>query len=218
MNRQSPLVIYPDKGVVLPSLLFPAVEYYAVMAAYGNVVIDTSIPYDKRRKDAHRFDIADTRGRLSLTVPIAKPQFSMRPTWGDVSVSEHGEWWGKHLTALESAYGRTPYFEFYIDTFKPFFSRVTPQKFGNVLSLNRVANAAVCSILGINEPLYATSVPDGYKDNRENRFEPASPVVYHQVRQDSLGFISGLSILDLIFNLGPESPLYLRHLQKVPQE
>ena len=55
---------------------------------------------------------------IMLTVPTVKPHTVPTPHAADVEVSDHGSWWSEHLTAMESTYGRTPYFEFYIDDFR----------------------------------------------------------------------------------------------------
>ena len=62
-----------EKPLILPSLFCPAASYYAMMAEAGHVVVNTGMRFDKRRKEVHRCVIADTRGPLELTVPIAKP-------------------------------------------------------------------------------------------------------------------------------------------------
>ncbi len=178
----------------LAPLLLPPADYYLQIAA--GATIDYSLRYDKRLKGTHRYTIADTRGPLSLTIPISHPEPALghNPTWGDIPLSEHGEWWGKHLTALESAYGRTPYFEFYIDRFLPLFSADTPSRFPSVAAMVQTANRIVMPILQLDK---LPEVVPG----------PLPP--YPQIRQDTLGFIGNLSILDTIFNLGPETPLYL---------
>ena len=119
----SPLIIHPNETIILPPVYFGGIDYYATMAAYGNVIIDRNWRFDKRKKFTHRCTIADTRGELQLTVPIEKPFKSHETTWNNIKVSSHGEWWNVHRVALESAYGRTPFFEFYIDYFLPFLKK-----------------------------------------------------------------------------------------------
>lgn len=207
----SPFPLSPGSNALMPLLYFPPALYYAEVARHGNLMIDCAVPYDKRRKDTHRCDIADTRGVLSLTVPVVKPDFNSRPTWNEVGISTHGQWWDKHLTALESAYGRTPYFEFYIDRLKPFFSHDTADRYGNIAALDKAVNAEICDILGLKAPTYTFGSTDCENtiDLRKENFIADNQPQYYQIRQSSLGFIPNLSILDLIFNLGPESPLYL---------
>ena len=117
--------MYPrcnDGTLLLPPRLFGSTAYYAVMALYGSAVIDTSMHFDKRAKLTHRYSIADANGAVDLTVPIEKPDKTTGSTWRDIRISGHGQWWHVHLTALQSAYGRTPFFEYYIDDFLPLFT------------------------------------------------------------------------------------------------
>lgn len=215
-NSSSPFPLWPERVVALAPLYFPGAAYYSLIAACGKTVVDTSLPYDKRRKETHRCVIADTRGELSLTVPIEKPVFRNKPTWNDVRLSAHGEWWDKHLTAIESAYGRTPYFEFYIDRLMPFFSRETVDNYRDVVTLNKAINKEICAILSISEPVYEPAptliAENDYRRTPLIRTNP--PVKYHQVRQSTLGFIGDLSILDLIFNMGPEAQRVLLETAK----
>lgn len=219
-------VQYPDKTLVLPPRLCASVDYYARVWEYGYYIQNWGLRFDKRMKDAHRFTIADTRGPLTLTVPIAKPE-SSSCSWGDIRISTHGAWWDVHRVALESAYGRTPYFEFYIDRFLPMLTVGVEERYPSLASLALAWDAEIRKILTLApscqtedcaENTIVTEVAAGHKfrlvDESQGDFEmeehPLPP--YYQVRADKLGFIPNLSILDLIFNLGPESPLYLHTL------
>lgn len=193
-------VRYPDKTVSLPPRLCAGVADYAAAWACCGSAQRWDTRFDKRDKATHRFVIADTRGRLELTVPIAKPD-THRCLWSDIRISDHGAWWDVHRVALESAYGRTPYFEFYIDRFLPMLTAGVTERYPRLEELALAWDAQIRHILALGEPVAggqeAVIVP------------PAVWTPYRQVRQDKLGFIPGLSILDLVFNLGPEAQLYL---------
>lgn len=190
--------------------------YYAVMAAYGRVTVDSSLRYDKRAKTVHRCEIADTRGRLSLTVPVSVPHgLEGRMRWDMVRVSRHGEWWRLQRTALESAYGRTPYFEFLIDKFDTMLADPgSPDTAPSVIDLDRMADETIRHIIGLdNDVRWAPATDDDGDDMRRRDFTMAGMPVYRQLRADRIGFVDNLSVLDLIFNLGPESAFYLKELQ-----
>ena len=219
--------------VVLPPRLFPPAPYYHWLAGDDGlrVVVDTAARYDKRCKAAHRYDIIDVRGALQLTVPLGKPHgMNGRATWNDAPVSTHDQWWTRHRSALESAYGRTPYFEFIIDRFDGVFR--SPERWDqwpSAIDLIREANAAVCHILAVDAPEYADASvlcasigADGQEggssaaltDCRTDRFAISGQPAYWQVRSNVHGFCPGLSILDILFNLGPEASLYLRDMHR----
>ena len=211
-----PLIKYSRTTVEMPLALFPPVEYFARLASYATAVIDDTARYDKRRKEVHRYDVADTRGRLSLTVPVAKPPKGLLPRplmWRDMKISTHGDWWHTHRVTLESAYGRTPFFEFYIDRLARFMSSDTPDIFDSIADMTCRATRAVVDILGLKTTLILRSqLGEDFAETVDSAVSPGdwTERERYQVRADKLGFISGLSILDLIFNHGPESPLYLK--------
>lgn len=210
----SPLIIHHDSTAVLPPQYCGSCAYYAVLASYPRVIIHDGMRYDKRFKSTHRTAVADTRGVLELTVPVAKPQSTSSATWNDATVSTHGAWWNIHLTALESAYGRTPFFEFYVDDFLPFFRHEVCGQ--SITDYDAAIDATIRRLLGINTEVhhiiynYNKELPENIVDLRRADFNTLAPVPpYYQVRASRLGFIPNLSILDLLFNLGPEAPLLL---------
>ncbi len=195
---------------------FAPVSYYALMARCPRVWLDAGLRYDKRNKEVHRTTIIDTQGVFTLTVPVAKNAHRREggaPLWRDVEVSTHGEWWNTHRVTLESAYGRTPYFEFYIDRFLPFFA--SPERSGvlrSIVGADVAIDAILRDILLIDAEVVYTRPDDDIVDMTQ--LTPPQIEPYWQVRADKFGFVADLSILDLIFNLGPEAAVYLRSINR----
>lgn len=207
----SPLILYPDRTVLLPPCYCATVDYYAVLSAYKYAVIDFNRRYDKRAKYTHRCTIADTRGELMLTVPVQKHDAPNKSeTWATTLISPHGDWWHIHATALESAYGRTPFFEFYKDEFLPLIDSKAVGM--SVSDFDRLLDAKIRRILGLETEISdMDNIKTGIVDDYLHNNLPELPVIeYYQVRNSTHGFIPHLSILDLIFNLGPEAPLVLK--------
>lgn len=216
-----------DARLTLPIRYFGPVDYYAAMGACARVVIDDNLRYDKRQKDTHRLTVADTHGVKTLTVPVSKPVDITGPLrWNNIGISRHGQWWHVMFETLASAYGRTPFFEFYIDRFRRFFASSTPDAFDSVAALCRGVDTAVRRVLCLdNDIVYASDVgadeapavgdtrcQGGRPYPRYDGYPSPQPVEYYQVRHDKFGFVPSLSILDLIFNMGPESPLILKKM------
>lgn len=212
----SPLTRFTGTTAVLPPQYLGSTGYYSIMSAYKEVIIDTDMRYDKRFKSAHRTTIVDTRGNLTLTVPVSKPHGVPQARWSDVGVSTHGEWWNVHLTALESAYGRTPFFEYYIDRFLPWFGHRDGIHQESLTDLDNSLDLVIREILGIETEItyhIGDKTADGpLRDYRMYDFHRLPEVEYYQIRKDSLGFRGNMSIVDLIFNMGPESPLILKKM------
>ena len=216
----SPLIKYNDTTLVLPPALCGCIGYYSLMASHKYVVIDRYCRYDKRRKLMHRYDIADVNGRLTLTVPITKPRIGA--TWNDAGVSAHGGWWNIHKVALWSAYGRTPFFEYYIDELMPYLQPRDGVQPESLMDLNTGIDAIIRRIAGIEsnvryeltaeEKELITNGDKSIIDHRNSNFELEQPLEYYQVRATQQGFIPNLTMLDLIFNMGPETPLVLKKI------
>lgn len=218
--------------LVVPPLYAGSVAAYIVMSRYGRVVIDATARYDKRRKELHRTTISGPNGDQRLTVPLCKPQEWHSTRIADIRVSDHGDWWHVHWGALESAYGRTPYFEFYADDLKPWFTG----EVGSLVDLDMGIHRFALEALGIDpathrlvtdpEELAAVLGNSGSQSNLDSQDSSGSHErlggghdrlsqiavdvpPYYQIWAQRFGFNPSLSILDLIFNLGPEATLYL---------
>lgn len=202
-----------ERITVIPPVLCGPVEHYLCVRKAEATAIDWRLRFDKRFKETHRFTIADTRGRLDLTVPIAKPS-SSRCCWGDIRLSDHGHWWDIHRIALESAYGRTPFFEFLIDPLMPLLTEGVVERYPFLRDLSDAWDSWIRSRLLLPAPVSAPQQCPGGEQTDCVLNSTLPP--YWQIRADKLGFIPGLSVLDLIFNLGPEAVIYLDHAAESP--
>lgn len=71
----------------------------------------------------NRCVIATTNGKQTLSIPVEKfdgPKCKMK----DVRISDHDNWRHQHWNALLSAYGESPFFEFYQDDIHPFLRKM----------------------------------------------------------------------------------------------
>lgn len=215
----TPLTLYPDTIVELPMTYCGDIGHYCLAAATSGSVIDCRRRYNKRNKATHRMTIIDTHGELRLTVPVTLPAIGTdRPmTWEDVEVSPHGHWWTVHLTALESAYGRTPYFQFYIDRLAPLLTSRYQHEKVKLWQLDRAFSNVIASMLGISAPRYVTADTPLNLDPAKRLVSPGMlpqprATEYYQVMSEKHGFHPSVSILDLIFNMGPEAPLVIKEM------
>lgn len=206
-----------DGTIVLPMRYLGDVHYYAAVAAYSHAVIDASVPFDKRQKLTHRCTIADTHGLLNLTIPIEKPVSMSRAQWSDIVISDHGAWWNVHLTALKSAYGRTPFFEFYVDDFLEFYTADCAGK--KLADYNAALDATLRRLLGIDtqvdyvlKDFDKNSISGRVDDFRTRGIDFTEVKEYYQIRSDKYGFQPSISVVDLLFNLGPEAIMVLRSM------
>jgi hypothetical protein len=202
------------KTVCLTSAYLAPVVWYAVLLS-GTVVIEKHCSYIKQTY-RNRCTIATTNGLLSLSIPVEKPE-TPKVLTKDVRIASHGNWQHLHWNAIVSAYNSSPFFEYYEDDFRPFYEK--KQTF--LFDFNESLRELICRLIDI-EPVIAYSekyLPEVDPDfrelihpKRECRFsgENITFIPYYQVFQQKYGFQPNLSIIDLLFNMGPESLLILK--------
>lgn len=205
--------------VYLSSFYLAPVEYYARAIAAGKVFIEHHDHYTKQTY-RNRCRIAGPEGVLTLSVPIVHPD-SPKCLVKDIRISGHGNWRHLHWNALESAYNNTPFFEYYKDDFKPFYEK----KYAFLTDFNDELFRLVCQLMDISPVVeyttaYKTEFGKDEKDFRDSihpKRAPAgfgfAPTPYYQVFEGRHGFLPNLSAVDLLFNMGPESVLYLPPLK-----
>ena len=199
--------------IILPPAYLPPVAYYVAKSYASNADVDYDMPFNKRAKEVHRCTITDANGIIRLTIPIEKPQSATQALWSDIIISGHNRWWEIHLTALKSAYGRTPFFEYYLDDFLPFYnSDVVGEPLVDYL---RRMDRMLTRLLGVDTVRRIRSVEADSAgtlpvvDLRRQPIATERSIPYYQQRTAGRTFVGGLSAVDLLFNLGPESPLIL---------
>lgn len=204
------------KTAYLSSAYLPPVEYFSKLMHYDRIIVEQ---YDHYMKQTYRNRciIAGPGEEIALTVPIVKPDNNKCP-FKDIRISDHGNWRHLHWNAIESAYNSTPFFEYYKDDFRPFYE----QKYEFLADFNEALCQLVCDLTDIHPDMqrsteYRAEVPDA-SDFREiihpkKDFRKADtefvPQPYYQVFDARFGFRPNLSIIDLLFNMGPESILVL---------
>lgn len=167
-----------------------------------------------------RCRIATASGEQTLSVPV---QASHGDMVKDVRISDHGNWRHLHWQALSTAYGNSPFFEFYQDDIRPFFDN----KWEYLLDYNNEITLKILQLLdaekllksGVGQLIAHDHLQHSHRSENhrqehsqrsENHHQEQSRrSEYYQVFQQRNGFIPDLSILDLLFNMGPESVLYL---------
>ena len=122
----------------------------------------------------------------------------------DIRISDHGAWRHVHWNAIVSSYGESPFFDYYADDILPFFER----RWKYLYDFNLDITHTVCSILDIRPVIEPTSDYIRTEDVAADDFPlpdaAFEPRPYYQVYSRKHGFLPNLSILDLLFNEGPE--------------
>jgi hypothetical protein len=204
---------------LLQTTYFGPVQWYQKLYRYDRCLIEQ---YDSYQKQTYRNRciIATANGLQALTVPVEHNANCQLVK--DLRISDHNQWRKIHWNALQSAYSESPFFEYYVDDIRPFFER----KYDFLVEFSEAIRQKICELIDIYphveytteyvKPIANSQQLTVFSDFREviHAKHPQSdadfePCPYWQVFQHRYGFLSNLSILDLLFCMGPESVFYL---------
>lgn len=230
------------RTALLSSTYFGPIQWYQKLNRYGECLIESGDNYVKQTY-RNRCLIMTTNGVQALTVPVEKPEpvytpqspfpkFPMR----EMRISDHGSWRHLHWNALMSAYGESPFFEFYADDLRPFYEK----RWMFLFDFNLAITMKMCELLDVRPHLRVTECyvqadgPDAAEglstagtdlpgqpqpsfDDFRDVIRPKHPPAdagfevrpYYQVYAGKHGFRPNLSILDLLFNEGNEAIWFL---------
>jgi hypothetical protein len=215
---------------LLQTTYFGPVQWYQKLHRYEHTLIEQ---YDSYQKQTfrNRCIIATANGLQALTVPVdthpvlgASAAESTKCLLKDVRISDHNQWRRVHWNALQSAYSESPFFEYYVDDVRPFFE----QKYDFLVDFNEAIRQKMCELIDIHPSVEYTQE---FLPPQEVSSTTHHPIIhdfrdvisakhpqpdadfevkrYWQVFQHKHGFLPNLSILDLLFCMGPESVFYL---------
>ena len=200
-------------NVLLSTTYFGPVQWYQKLYRADEVWIERYESFQKQTY-RNRCIIATTQGTQALTVPVERSSRNEESRIKDLHISDHGNWRHLHWNALRSAYGDSPFFMYYEDDLRPFFE----QRWDYLFDFNEAIREKICELLDIHPTVHYT---DHYDKSADGDFResispkhPApdpdfTPRRYYQVYEAKHGFQPNLSILDLLFNMGPEAIFWL---------
>ncbi len=192
---------------------------YQLYTQASSVCLEAHETYQKRSL-RNKCIIMGVNGPITLTVPLLKGKHNSKYIT-EVQISYHDSWIGDMLHALRSAYGAAPYFDFYY----PEIEHILRAKHSHLWTLNEALRKLMIKRCGLEESIFANtreyqkSYDPPTLDIRSLKLKDYRPQKtdhqgYSQIFEDRHGFIAGLSILDALFCLGPETSLYLSRAEQ----
>ncbi len=203
--------------VCLSTAYLAPVSYYCLMMSYDKLLIEQHENYTKQTY-RNRANIMTANGTMPLTIPV-EHNGGEKTLIRDLRISNHGNWRHLHWQALQTAYDNSPFFEYYADDLRPFYEG-KPTTF--LLDYNLRLQELICRLINMRPQISLTTAYEKEGDFLDMRTtitpkkrslladllkgesEP-SPVPYWQVFASRYGFVADLSIVDLLFNMGPEA-------------
>ena len=211
---------------LLSSTYFGPVQWYQKLNRSDECLIEQHESFIKQTY-RNRMVIPTTNGPLTLTIPT---NHDTSMAMKDIRISDHANWRHVHWNALLSAYGESPFFEYYQDDIRPFyekkyeflfdFNMETMQKMIELLDIrphiSLTDHYVVSEERRVKNPTAVVADPTSLKDFRD-AIRPKhplpdpdfTPIRYYQVYEQKHGFLPNMSILDLLFNEGNEAIFFL---------
>ncbi|MDR0812297.1 MAG: WbqC family protein [Paludibacter sp.] len=200
--------------LLLSTAYLAPISYYAEIYRNANVTLEHCENYVKQSY-RNRCRIATANGVMDLTVPVRK--IGEKMPIRDVKISYSTAWQQQHWRAIEAAYRASAFFEYYQDDFAHFYEK----HYTFLWDFNFAIQQIVLQLLDIQIKISFTDVYEDIPSVKDisdfrNTIHPKKPSVfrtkpYYQVFENKFGFIPDLSIIDLLFNVGNESVLFLAH-------
>ena len=185
--------------------------------SYWKQIINSNILWDVhqnyvKQSYRNRTFIHSANGLHKLTIPVkhSKIKFSMLNAEIDNKIA----WQKNHWRSIQTAYSSSPFFEFYKDSLEQVYNK----KYTYLLKFNFDMIKLVFDWLDIENKiklskeykvLYDDSL-DLRKKIENQKHSISKNKIYNQVFFEKNGFLNDLSIIDLIFNEGPNSLSYLK--------
>ncbi|MAP81421.1 MAG: hypothetical protein CL526_10070 [Aequorivita sp.] len=203
------------KTILLYPSYFPSIEQMTAIAQTDKVVFEVEDNYQKQTY-RNRMVVAHSNGRLLLNIPVKHSKTGKRQKTKEVVVENDFPWQEHHWRSLQSAYRTSPFFEFYEDDLAPFFTKPVEKLLDHNLQIFEV----LCELIGIDCEVEKTTTFQTEPKIADCRFmvnakrkTTFSPDKYTQVHENNHSFLPNLSVLDLLFNEGPNTLLYLENQQ-----
>ncbi|KGN91303.1 hypothetical protein HQ45_00570 [Porphyromonas crevioricanis] len=212
--------------MLLSTAYAPPVQYFCKLFASPLVKLEAHEHYIKQTYRS-RCHIATAQGMQPLSIPVASGASSACPI-REVRISDHGHWQHNHWQAIRTAYGASAFFDYLAPEIAPFYERswtfLFDYNFEMLQTLLRLSDIDVClelttdfcTTLDAADPITQPSASQSfdYRFAIRPKNPPMDPyfipACYYQTNAARTGFIPNLSILDLLFECGPETPLVLK--------
>lgn len=172
-----------------------SISYWREIVRLDTVELQLNHSFQKQTS-LSQFEIAGPNGRQKLSIPTVKK--TRKGAYADVLIDHSTPWNVLHWRSILNSYSRSPFFLYYGDRYEAIFNNT----YEHLIDLNLALFNATHDALKISKEIRMNSSQPVYF----SEVEVTSTPVYPQVFDERMSFEPDLSVLDLLFNLGPETP------------
>ena len=201
--------------ILLHPTYFPSISHMVSLVNEKEIVFEVEDNYQKQTY-RNRAYIAHSNGKLSLNVPVKHSKNGERQKTKEVLIENSFPWQSQHWKSIQTAYRTSPFFEYYEDDLEWLFKEPVEL----LLEHNLKIFKTFCNILDLECNFSLSRVYSKNPSEKDLRYlveaknEPNFTFdSYNQVLQNKNDFLPNLSLLDLLFNEGPNTVYYLKAQQ-----
>lgn len=204
-----------EYSMVSPLMCIPSIGFFAEAERAKKVVIDAGEHYIKQTV-RNRYHILSANGVLALSIPVVGQDGAKVPT-GEIDIDYSKAWQRNHLRAINAAYRSAPFYDYYFDSVENII-------LSGAQTLRAFAENSLKHWIELLEIEFSWAVSSDYSEGQYNcdlrgrikqpydfpsklEFKP-----YVQVFADRFDFQENLSVIDILFNLGPEAGSLIKEM------
>jgi len=205
-------MLEPVNNAIFSLFYLPNLYYFKQFLAYKHhhILIEKQEHFPKQTF-RNRAEIYSPNGILNLSIPVTRSNGN-HTVYKDIKICNDTNWQHIHWKTITSCYRNSAYFEFYEDDFVPFYQKKYIHLFDyNVDLFTQILKSLKLTINFSFTNVYAATYnqPDFRNIILAKNTQNFVAKPYFQVFDDREGFKGNLSIIDLLFNQGPQALSFL---------
>lgn len=205
--------------IVVPPSYFPPISVFCLLILQNETLVLDDRANFQKQTIRNRCDILGANGRIRLTVPLRN--WSTHVPISEILVDNEKPWKRNHAMSIRSAYGNSPFFTHYESDLESLYNK----EHDTIVDLALDTHRILLAWFGSNIEIRRLSEVENKQDRNMNLDDYSHLFTkkhngsvriprYQQVFSDRFDFENDLSILDLLFNLGPRSVQYMHDLRE----
>jgi hypothetical protein len=203
-------------NILIHPTYFPTIAHFVAIANAETVTFEAADNFQKQTF-RNRMYVYGANGKLLLNIPVKHNKNKQKTLYKNIEIENVEDWQKQHWRSIVSAYKSSPFFEYYEDDLKDLFT--TPHT--SLYNLNIELFNILCECIEIDIKIEFTTAFNTTTTETDLRHlvnskkeTPIQLELYTQVFGDKYGYLNNLSILDLLFNEGPNTLNYLESQTK----